>query len=266
MTALHYHQLTKHSPQSVRSGHFLDWDNQPLPFKIYPDLDPIPLPRETQRSPHICLASLAHLLYFSAGITKRRKYPGGEILFRAAACTGALYEIELYVLTAGFEDLPAGLYHYNPGDLALRRLRAWDQPLPCPLYVFSTGTYWRNAWKYQDRTYRHFGWDNGTMLANLLAVAEAMGWPAQVLLGFADRDINHLLGLDTEKEVGLSIVALGGAPELPTVPPDLPALQFATVPLSRHEVDYPLMREVHACTVLETHEQIQQWRRTPSKT
>jgi hypothetical protein len=41
---------------------------------------------------------LARLLYFSAGITKQRAYPGGEIYFRAAACTGALYEIELYIV------------------------------------------------------------------------------------------------------------------------------------------------------------------------
>ena len=42
---------------------------------------------------------LACLLYFSAGVTKQRAYPGGEIYFRAAACTGALYEIELYVVS-----------------------------------------------------------------------------------------------------------------------------------------------------------------------
>src|SRR5436190_13547593 len=25
--------------------------------------------------------------------------------------------------------------------------------------IICTGTYWRNAWKYQARTYRHLGWD-----------------------------------------------------------------------------------------------------------
>jgi hypothetical protein len=32
-------------------------------------------------------------------------YPFGEILFRAAACTGTLYEIELYVVWADLPDL-----------------------------------------------------------------------------------------------------------------------------------------------------------------
>ena len=45
------------------------------------------------------LQDLARILYFSAGIIKRRKSPGGEINFRAAPCTGALYEIELYIVT-----------------------------------------------------------------------------------------------------------------------------------------------------------------------
>ncbi len=36
------------------------------------------------------LQDLSRTLYFSAGITKQRKYPGGEIYFGAAACTGAL--------------------------------------------------------------------------------------------------------------------------------------------------------------------------------
>src|SRR5204863_520354 len=40
-----YHNGTKHSLQSVRNDpHYLDWENQPLPFKIYSTLEPLPLP------------------------------------------------------------------------------------------------------------------------------------------------------------------------------------------------------------------------------
>jgi len=111
--------------------HFLDWDNRPLPFKIYPGLEPIPLPRDTPQTGVAALsaiavssvperivtpdlAALTSLLFFSAGITRRRQYPGGEMLYRAAACTGALYEIELYVACGELSDLAAGLYHFNP--------------------------------------------------------------------------------------------------------------------------------------------------------
>src|SRR5258708_7856374 len=182
MQAWDYHNQTKHSPQSVRQNvHFLDWDNRPLPFKIYPDLEPIPLPRETpqtgvaafsaiavssvpERQVTPDLAALASLLYFSAGVTRRPPYPCGEMPFRAAACTGALYEIELYLACGELPDLAAGLYHFNPGDFSLRRLREGDfrgvlveatsgdrAVEHAPVIVIATGIYWRNAWKYQAR-------------------------------------------------------------------------------------------------------------------
>src|SRR5215470_5751808 len=112
-----YHDDTKHSYWSIRAQpHFLDWANRPLSFKVYPKIEPLPLPRDVPQTGVAALSAvsaltpssradsvpdvqdLARLLYFSAGITKQRAYPRGEIYFRAAACTGALYEIELYVV------------------------------------------------------------------------------------------------------------------------------------------------------------------------
>ena len=208
--ALHYHNATKHSYASVRSNpHFLDFNNQPIPFKIYPTLHPSPLPAEVRQTGVAALSAIseivppqttavpdleaiAQLLYLSAGITRHRKYPGGEIYFRAAACTGALYEVELYLICGDLGNLEAGVYHFAAAEFGLRRLRAGDYRsvlieataanpavAHAPLTIVCTCTYWRNAWKYQDRTYRHFGWDNGTLLANLLAVATALGLTAK---------------------------------------------------------------------------------------
>lgn len=288
-----YHNRTKHSPESVRAGaHYLDWDNYPLLFKIYPRLPPIALPELTVQSQVPALAAVAgeiaprgdavptlgeltHLLYFSAGITKRRKSAlGGEILYRAAACTGALYEIELYVVCGPLAELDAGVYHFNPGDLALRRLRAGDHrgaiaracaqegsAAHAPVIVVSTGTYWRNAWKYQARTYRHFGWDNGVIHANLLAMAAALRFPARVICGFADREVNRLLGLDTHREVALALVALGAGSPVPEPPREVASLHLETAPLSRREIDYPLMRDMHSASSLSSPEDVAEWRR-----
>ncbi len=274
-SAWEYHNRTKHSYESVRrSGHSLDWANQPRLFKIYPDLDPLKLPPVAQAlSPSaLTIEHLAHLLYFSAGVTKRRTYPGGEIFFRAAANTGALYEIELYVISGPLPDLPAGVYHFSPAELALRRLREGDfrgvvaaataqEPAvaSAPLLVAATGVYWRNAWKYQARTYRHFGWDNGTLHANLLAVAAAQGLEARLLGGFVDAGINRSLALDTDREVALSLVALGA--NSPAPPPiDVPPLELETVPVSKEEVDYPAMRDMHRASSLATPEEVAHWR------
>ena len=44
-----YHNATKHSYRSIRDhAHFLDWANQPVPFKVYPALELLPLPREVR--------------------------------------------------------------------------------------------------------------------------------------------------------------------------------------------------------------------------
>jgi SagB-type dehydrogenase family enzyme len=291
-SAWRYHDATKHSPLSVRnSGHSLDWTNKPIPFKIYPTLEPLRLDQpvgrtelpalqavstsvnpETAMSPN--LNQLGHLLYFSAGVTKKVAYPGGTQYFRAAPCTGALYEIELYVVCGDLEGLAAGVYHFGSGDFTLRRLREGDfrgvlrsatgndaAVVHAPAVIVCTGTYWRNAWKYQARTYRHFGWDNGTMLANMLALAAALGLPTQVTCGFVDSEVNQLLDLDTEREVAFSLVPLGHVstePELPTVP--LSPLNFETVPLSETEVDYPEMGRIHKASSLETPEEVVAWR------
>jgi SagB-type dehydrogenase family enzyme len=269
---LNYHSRTKHSYESIRrNAHFLDWPNRPLSFKTYRDLEPIPLPPEqegTGAPGSVDLGSLRNLLYYAAGITKQD--PVGEILFRAAACTGALYEIELYVVCVDLPDLAAGVYHFHPGDLALRCLRQGDfravvdAATEAPSLIVSTGTYWRNAWKYQARTYRHFGWDNGTIHANLLAMADALGLRARVMCGFVDSDVNRLLGLDVEREVALAVVATGeGCPARSA--PEMKPVQLATVPLSKHEVDYPVMREMHRATWLESAQEMTAWRETAGR-
>ncbi|MHB2020053.1 MAG: SagB family peptide dehydrogenase [Candidatus Xenobia bacterium] len=284
--ALDYHEQTKHSPISVRrSGHRLDFDNQPLPYKVYKDLDPIPLPRdpapltmpaldaitrfgdepEGERIPD--LTTLGRLLHHSAGITKVFRYASGrKHYFRAAACTGALYEIDLYVVCGDLADLEAGVYHFGPHDFALRRLRKGDYrrhlEVSAPVAIVCTGTYWRNSWKYQARTYRHFGWDNGTLLANLLADAAANELPARVLMGFLDDTVNRLLDLDTDKEVATCLITIGRGGAEPPAAPELTPLNLQTMPLSRGEdVDYPLMRQMHAASSLLSSQEVDDWRR-----
>jgi SagB-type dehydrogenase family enzyme len=130
-----------------------------------------------------------------------------------------------------------------------------------PATIICTGTYWRNAWKYQARTYRHFGWDSGTLLANMLAVSTASGLPAEIVLGFVDIEVNRLLDLDTRREVSLCLVPIGRTSEssLPA-PAEVPALGFETVPLSQHEVEYPAMPEMHEASSLESEDDVRQWR------
>ncbi len=102
---LEYHEATKHSEESVRaSRHFLDWENQPLAFKIYRDLEAIPLPQnfpgndlpaleaisppvaspaangDDERIPD--LATLSRILYLSAGFSPHAA--GKSVMFLVA--------------------------------------------------------------------------------------------------------------------------------------------------------------------------------------
>src|SRR5713226_3985403 len=122
--AWEYHEATKHSADSLRRDrHYLDWPNQPRPVKRYAvNLPCVALPRDIlpsvmpalqalrsqsdaypQRAADVEPSLLATLLQLSAGITKWLRLRAGTMAFRAAACTGALYHIDLYLVCG---DLP----------------------------------------------------------------------------------------------------------------------------------------------------------------
>jgi SagB-type dehydrogenase family enzyme len=273
-----------------RSGHRLEWEIKPLPFKIYAGLEPIRMPTELPApaadtfaalapgeapapGAPLDLARLAALLYFSAGVTRVKTYPGGaRVHLRAAPSTGALYQTEVYVVAGVVEGLAPGVYHFGPGDWSLRRLRAGDfrgavagaaaddAVAARPASLILSGLYWRNAWKYQARAYRHLFWDSGTLLAQLLAAARALGLPARLVIGFVDAQINGLLGLDPEKEGALVVVPLGAPGAVAAAPPVVTPLALEVVPPSAREVDYPLLRDAYAASSLDSEAEVLAWR------
>jgi SagB-type dehydrogenase family enzyme len=267
----------------------LDWANQPLPFKIYTTLEAIPLESQFHGSEMSALDAiagahwettsgvdvglLARLCYFSNGVTRVLRRAGGHMPFRAAACTGALYHIELYLVCGELPDLQAGVYHYGAHDNALRLLRSGDYRrvlieasgeqssiVDAPVIAAFTSTFWRNAWKYQARAYRHVFWDTGTILSNLFAVAVANHVAARLVVGFADEPVNRLLDVDPRREATVCLVALGRGASAPALAPPVVALNLPTQALSRREVDYPGIREAHAASSLASGAEAAQWR------
>ncbi|MYC28933.1 MAG: SagB/ThcOx family dehydrogenase [Chloroflexi bacterium] len=287
--AWRYHDGTKHSWHSVHtSNHRLDFQNQPSPFKIYPQLEGQRLPTDLESSQMPALAALrspapgptrepdlkrlAGLLYYTAGITKRGIVPGGQIFFRAAACTGALYHIELYLVCGDFDGLEAGVYHFGPHDFSLRQLRKGDYRgvlaeasggdaavANAPAVLVTSSVYWRNAWKYQARAYRHSYWDSGTMLANLLAMGNAYGLPLKVVAAFLDEPVNNLLGLDVAREAALHLAPVGENPgALPIEAPELPTLDLEVSPYSLREIGYSEIADMHSASSLALSEELEQ--------
>ena len=236
--AVSYHEATKHSYTSVRTdGHFLDWSNRPLPYKIYPGAGTLALPRElslsatptlsvlrqqsgSRREP-LDLETLTRLLFCAGGLTKRANVGGEDYHFRAAASAGALYPVELYLLAGEIEGIQGGLYHFLPADLKLHGLRRGDwRPYlarcvasntvhHASAVLIMTSIFWRSAWKYRARAYRYCFWDTGMIMANLLAAANADGLDTKIITAFNDGPIEELLEVDGEREGVICLVALG---------------------------------------------------------
>ena len=202
--AKEFHDISKHSELSLQlSQHYLDWDNKPRPFKIYTKLPSISLPKDFSKptldtinsisnikpskqatNDTLNIKTLAEILFFSGGITREMKYSSGTYYMRAASATGALYPIEMYVICADIDGLKAGIYHFCPGDFTLSEINRGDYRaqmaeaagnnqsiMTSPFTIVFSSIAWRNAWKYQTRSYRHWFWDSGVIAANLLATS-----------------------------------------------------------------------------------------------
>src|SRR5579883_1563639 len=117
--------------------------HRPTPYKIYKNASSIELTLDKNPTGVLTLnaissqesfgnttpdlKTLAKILYFSAGITKKIKFSGlGEVDFRAASCTGALYHIEIYIVCGNIPGLDAGVYHFDPKNMRLDVIRHGD--------------------------------------------------------------------------------------------------------------------------------------------
>ncbi len=292
--ARRYHTRTNHSVQSVEEDSYqMDRNDRPLPYKIYSSLESLVLPNSFASSTMSALNAiassvsssdeeeqipdremLARLCFFANGVTKRFHLASGqEFGLRAAACTGALFHIELYVVCGDVPGLPAGVYHFGAHDTSFRQLRSGDfrqvlveatgnEPsiAEASAILICTSMFWRNAYKYQERAYRHTFWDNGTVLANLLAESVSIDISAKIILGFVDKQVNALLDVNTQQEAVVTLVALGHTSKRPSASPPITQLYLPTVRISAREQLFPLIHTVHTASSLTTSSEVAAWR------
>jgi len=259
--AREYHEATKHRPGESTERRLIDVELIPKQYKRYIDLPRLRLPEPAAATPEsLTLPSLAALLHYSAGIVQRRSVNGRSLEFRAASCTGALYHVELYLVCGAIDDLRAGVYHYDAPAETLHSLRDGDYRAvvgnaagidgsDAEAFVVMTSTFWRNAWRYEERAYRHAFWDSGTIAANLIGLADERGLQPRLHAGFIDDVVNHLIGVDNQREAATCILTLGvGATPAPA--PDVETIVEETEPLSKAEIEYPKIWQTHAASSL----------------
>jgi len=165
------------------------------------------------------LGRLATLLGTGYGVTGMVE--GTSQALRAVPSGGALYPLELYVVSHRVEDLELALYHYDPLRHGLELLTPLNAPIGTELspygtplaesaaIVVMTAMFWRSRFKYGARAYRFALMEAGHVAQNLLLAAGALELDAVPLGGFYDRKVDAVLGIDGIFEATLYLVPVG---------------------------------------------------------
>ena len=221
-----YHEQTKHDfNRYARALGYMDWANQPDPFRRYEDAplyelpllaagdEPVSPPYESLFSPQpvptqpLSLNSLSRFFEYGLSITAWKEYGGNRWALRSNPSSGNLHPTEGYLLLSETFDLPLkpGLYHYASKEHGLEHRRhgsteAIDVLLrPFPAQSFFVGLssiHWREAWKYGERAFRYCQHDVGHALGTLRIAGAVLGWRVFLLTGLNDPTIGTLLGLN----------------------------------------------------------------------
>lgn len=222
-TAFAYHEATKHHyHRSARSPGFMDWANQPNPFRRFEGapLTLLPFPGADDSPPYEGLyrpgsvparpldaESLSAFLLYALGLSAWKSFQGSRWELRCNPSSGNLHPTEGYLVTGpvpGLAEVP-GVYHYAPREHGLERRtelpgHVWDTiSASFPAGTFFVGlssVQWREIWKYGERAYRYCNHDAGHALAALAYSAAALDWRVVCLDALGDADVARVLGLD----------------------------------------------------------------------
>lgn len=221
---IRYHIQTKHHfNRYARSMGFLDWANQPDPFRRFAGTELIPLPLlkpdEAPTSPAydaiyrqgavpsqpVTLRALSRFFEFALALSAWKKGGETEWALRSNPSSGNLHPTEGYVVLPQLDGLAmeAGLYHYAPKEHGLERRVAFPAevvaqlltPFPPGAFLFGlSSVHWREAWKYGERAFRYCNHDVGHALGSARVAAATLGWNMALLDGVDQNTVAMVLG------------------------------------------------------------------------
>jgi SagB-type dehydrogenase family enzyme len=277
MTWREYHELTKHSGESLRrTQHYLDWANMPNPFRHYEGVPILDFPADPP-APQISALEvlegktgntsardgagfLSQLMFYSASISASKRVPstGDTYALRVNPSSGNLHPTEFHFCTRGLVNWSDGLYHYRPSSHMAEQRAIGDFgwkliDTSTPLVFVLTSIAWREAWKYRDRAYRYCLHDIGHAWQALTLAARSIGCESSVLGHFLDDRVAESCLL-SQDEWPMLIIGLHG-PSIPVRRLDpVETILFSGQPnrLSEEQVPYPLIERIHVATKLKT--------------
>jgi len=223
---MRYHEETKHHfNRYARALGYMDWANQPNPFRRYegatlgrlpilsPDEEPLSPPYAdlyrsgAVSSAPVTIRTLSRLFEYALALSAWKQAGGTRWALRSNPSSGNLHPTEGYLLIGAVPGVAftPGLYHYAPREHGLeRRADCPDELLAELLHAFPpqaflvglSSIHWREAWKYGERAFRYCQHDAGHAIATVRIAAATLGWSAVVLHCLADETVEYLLGLN----------------------------------------------------------------------
>ena len=290
-----YHEQTKHHyHRYARSAGFMDWANQPNPFRCYEGVTAVRLPL-LQKDPageHLALyersrsvsrdftsETIGAFLELSLGLSAWKSIPGNSWALRMNPSSGNLHPTEGYLILPALPGVIAGVFHYNSYLHALEPRAELPETLwpQIKQHLHSDGflvalssIFWREAWKYGERAFRYCQHDVGHALAALSFSANLLGWKVTWLNAVSDEEIGRLMGFDqtqwpefeSEHPELLCFVHRSGEQGIPRdlsreIVSEFSGLRFQGWPnrLSRDHVDWEIISRVAEATATPKHEE-----------
>lgn len=236
---LRYHEETKHRfDRYARAPGYLDWANQPDPFRRYkgaalvrlpvlgPDEEPLSPPYDRLFFPGavpsapVTIRTISRLFEYALALSAWKQAGGTRWALRSNPSSGNLHPTEGYLLIGATSGLASSsaLYHYAPGEHGLERRADCPEELharlmrdfpPQAFLLALTSVHWREAWKYGERAFRYCQHDAGHAIGTVRIAAATLGWSAAVLDALADETVETLLGLNRSEDFA------GAEPEHP---------------------------------------------------
>jgi SagB-type dehydrogenase family enzyme len=221
---------------------YLEEDHPPAFFKVYPGAEKFRLPdapvgkaplyaamlgRRTSRAfsgEAVSLAELSVLLKEGCAEMLSVRESSMEVMKSdPAALTRSLFTpFEVYIVAINVDGLEKGVYHYNPRDHMIERLRSGDfsdeildvsrrqfVDRSSAVLVF-TSVFERYMWRYRHpRAYMNMLMTLGRLAQVFILSATGLGLKNFLTPALKETECDHLLGIDGWSEGSLYMVAVG---------------------------------------------------------
>jgi SagB-type dehydrogenase family enzyme len=227
---IRYHVQTKHHfNRYARALGYLDWANQPDPFRRFEGAPLITLPLlksdEEPISPAydaiyqrglvpakpVTVPTLSRFFELALALSAWKKAGDMQWALRSNPSSGNLHPTEGYLVLPKMHglDLKAGLYHYAPKEHGLEfraefsadHMARFLAPFPVQSFLIGLSSiHWRESWKYGERAFRYCNHDVGHAIGTARIAAATLGWNMALLDGLSQNTVAALLGTDRTED------------------------------------------------------------------